>query len=75
MKLYKKPLIEWKVHYKTVCAENTEKKLESQVKLHKNIKVHKVICFTHTKVSTPSSFLACVNSLWTHTTDVTQAKV
>ena len=44
----------------TVCAKNTEKKLESQlktIKLHRIItKVHKTICFTRTKISTPALF-------------------
>ena len=45
----------WKVNYNTACAENTEKRLKSQVKLQIIImKVHKIIYFTHTKISTPA---------------------
>ena len=37
--------------------ERIEKRLESQVKLHRIIiKVHKVICSTQNKISTPAIF-------------------
>ena len=50
-------MILWKVHYNTACAENTEKRVESQVKLHRIIaKVNKIICFNHTKISIPPKF-------------------
>ena len=56
----------------TVCAENTQKRLESQlkiIKLHKIItKVYKVICFTHTKISIPAAKTS-------HATQTTSAKV
>ena len=42
------------------CAENTEKRVELQlktIKLHRIItKVHKIKCFTHTKILTPAIF-------------------
>ena len=44
----------------TVCAETTEKRIESQlksIKLHRIIiKVYKIICFTHTKFHQLSFF-------------------
>ena len=44
-----------------LCVENTDKRLESQlktIKLHRiKIKVHKIKCFTRTKISSPVIFL------------------
>ena len=46
-------MIEWKVYYNKACAENAEKRRELQVQFHRIItKVNKIICFTHTKIST-----------------------
>ena len=43
----------------TIQCVNTEKRLESQVKRHRIIiKVHKIICSTHTKILNPAIFLA-----------------
>ena len=35
----------------------------------KTSKVYKIICSTHTKISTPATFLILSKVLWTHTTD------
>ena len=43
--------LKWKSSLHTACAENTEKRLKSQVKRHSIItKDHKIICFTRTKI-------------------------
>ena len=64
---------------KTVCAENTEKRLKSYLKtlkLHRIIIiVYKIICFTHTKLSTPAIFFDPHETLWTNATHATSAKV
>ena len=68
----------------TVCAENTKKRLESQLKtmkLHRTItKVHKTICFIHTKISTPAIIFdppppKKKKTLWIHATHTNSAKV
>ena len=49
----------WVESSNTLCANDTEKRLElplKTIKLHHRIitKVHKIICFTHTKTPTPA---------------------
>ena len=65
-----------KVLYNKASAENTEKRLESQVKLQIIItKVYKIIHFTHTKISTPAIFVDPRQNFWTHVTHRIYAKV
>ena len=59
-----------------MCGNNIEKRPESQVKLHRIIiKVHKIICSTCTKTSTPAIFLTNTKLLRLHTTHTTEEVV
>ena len=62
----------------TVFAENAEKRLESRLKTIKLYgiitKVHKIICFTHIKISFPVTFLTRTKTLGTNAIHTTPAK-
>ena len=69
--------LKWKVRYNTACAENTEKRLESKVKLHRIItEVHKIMFQPHQNLdSCHFFFFDPRKTFWTHATHITYAKV